>query len=835
MIDPRTPDFSNTPVADKRPAFAYAPRAAAAQLQSANAVTSPVGTLRPDTEAPPIPPLVTITTAFFNTGEVFRETARCVFAQSLQAWEWIIVNDGSSNPEALALLDEFRHIDPRVRVVDHPENRGLSAARNTGFREARTPYVYQLDSDDLIEPTAVEKCLWYMHTHPEAGFVATNVVGFQAQEYLWDKGFHNGAAFLKENLATPMGIVRRAVFDEVGEYDETNRGGMEDWEFWLRCAAHGHWGTTIPEYLAWYRRREQHWDTWANMRAEEHRRAFHDELLAKYEPALTGPGKRFPHIPRRPRLPFEDVRVEPGLANPLAKAAPRLLLIVPWLTLGGADKFNVAMVRELVSRGWEVTVATTLAGDNSWLPEFTSLTPDVFVTPHFLHETDVPAFLRYLIESRSPDAVMVSNSEMGYHLLPYLRAHCPEPAYLDLSHMEEPWWKNGGHPRYGAGSQALLDLNIVVSDHLKAWQVARGADPEGIEVCYVSACEDSRHWRRDAEARARVREGLGISADQPVILYAGRIVEQKRPRVFAQAVHEIVRQGLDFTCLVAGDGPDMGWLRWYINENGLSERVRLLGAVPHAQMHELMSAADIFFLPSMWEGIAISIYEAMSMELAVVGADVGGQRELVTPDCGVLVPRHADEQHEVAEYAAALASTLADPAEGRAMGKRGRERIRDAFEPRHMGERIADLLALAQRRRDERPRLPVDPAFGVECAVRGLEYLRAWEMSEIHFHQREHLARERDHLRAERDDLARQRDELARERESMILDIYSAAYTNGSHLPDPSTMARQMLHENVRYVVVDRLNDALKSMRLQGTLKALTVRVLKRRPGQPHP
>ncbi len=76
---------------------------------------------------------MTITTAFFNTGEVFRDTARCVFGQSLQAWEWVIVNDGSSDPAALALLEEFRSIDPRVRVVDHPRNMGLSAARNTGF------------------------------------------------------------------------------------------------------------------------------------------------------------------------------------------------------------------------------------------------------------------------------------------------------------------------------------------------------------------------------------------------------------------------------------------------------------------------------------------------------------------------------------------------------------------------------------------------------------------------------------------------------------------------------------------------------------------------------
>ena len=65
----------------------------------------------------------------------------------------------------------------------------------------------------------------------------------------------------------------------------------------------------------------------------------------------------------------------------------------------------------------------------------------------------------------------------------------------------------------------------------------------------------------------------------------------------------------------------------------------MLGGVPNEKMRDLLAAADIFFLPSRWEGIALAIYEAMSMGVAVVGAIVGGQAELVTPECGVLIPR----------------------------------------------------------------------------------------------------------------------------------------------------------------------------------------------------
>jgi len=53
-------------------------------------------------------------------------------------------------------------------------------------------------------------------------------------------------------------MVRRPVFLSVGGYDETIRGDLEDWDFWLKCANAGYWGATIPEYLDWYRRRADH-------------------------------------------------------------------------------------------------------------------------------------------------------------------------------------------------------------------------------------------------------------------------------------------------------------------------------------------------------------------------------------------------------------------------------------------------------------------------------------------------------------------------------------------------------------------------------------------------
>ena len=372
-------------------------------------------------------------------------------------------------------------------------------------------------------------------------------------------------------------------------------------------------------------------------------------------------------------------------------------------------------------RGWEVTLASTNNGDMSWMPEFARYTPDIFVLHNFLKQADFPRFLHYLIRSRRPDVVMLTQSEMGYLLLPYLRAICPEPAYVDYTHMEEIYWKNGGYPRYAAGSQSLLELNIVSSHHLEQWIQSRGADPARIEVCYTNIDPDK--WSPSADDRQRVREEFGIGPETIVILYAGRICTQKQPRVFTRVMEELAKRKLDFFTLVAGDGENRTWMESTIAKQGLQQRVRMLGAVSNERVRQLMSASDIFFLPSLWEGIALSIFEAMSMQLAVVGSDVGGQKELVTEDCGLLHPRGGEEE-EAGWYADSMSRLISDPQACRAMGRAARQRICELFHIDQMGERMASLLERAIRLKREQPRLPIDPYFGLECVTRAVEFMR---------------------------------------------------------------------------------------------------------------
>ena len=708
MIDPLQPDYTNTPAAPGRPRFGYMP--------------AEQGTA----------PCMTVITPFHNTGPVFHETARSVLQQSLQQFEWLIINDGSTDPEALAVLAHYRNGDPRIRIIDFPENRGPAAARNLGFHSARTPYVVQLDSDDLLEPTAAEKWLWFLQSYPEFAFAGSYSVAFSGQEYLWQRGFHDGAASLEENQIDNKTMIRKSAHAAAGGYDETLRQGGEDWDFWLRSATAGYWGGTVPEYLAWYRRRLVHKDWWTHQ--TEWWQTFRIQLRKRY-PQLWDNG--FPQV--QPRWPTPHARLPESLpcANALQKEKPRLLLILPWLAMGGADKFNLDLLQQLVCLGWEVTIVTTLSGDHSWLPLFTAYTPDIFVLPHFLRAVDYPRFLRYLIESRQIDCVLISQSELGYLLLPDLRAHFPHVTFLDLCHIEDEQWREGGYPRAAVDYQELLDANVVVSEHLKQWMGKRGGDLQRIHTCYINV--DSTRWRPDAALRDHVREELQLDPQVPALLYVGRMCEQKQPRVFAHTILHLASSARPFVAIVAGDGPDLAWLRAFVKDHTLDAHVRFLGAVSNDRVRELMNATDILFLPSQWEGIALVIYEAMACGLPVVGADVGGQRELVTLECGILIPRSTEEAEAVA-YADTLAKLLEDAALRARMGEAGRNRVEKEFRLEHMGERMVEILCEARRLHTEQPRPTLGRGFGTVCATNAIEYLRVAEVADGLWRDREQPA-----------------------------------------------------------------------------------------------
>jgi glycosyltransferase involved in cell wall biosynthesis/GT2 family glycosyltransferase len=638
-------------------------------------------------------PEISVITPAYEPGAFLLELAQGLRNQTLADFEWIIVDDASAKPEAGEILRQLAAADPRIRIIRHETNQGPAAARNTGIAHSSGHYLFFVDSDDLVDVTILEKSRLVLERYPSFAFVNTYVKGFGAQEYHWKGGFHDKEIFLADNRNTSCFMSRRSVFQSI-PFDAEMKTGCEDWDFWLHAASKGFWGYTIPEYLYQYRRSAE--KKWEAFNTPEALKQVQQTMMARYGeklkasgfPSADFPSYSFGYVPAP--FPLPQLNIQPGSER-------SLLCVFPWLEIGGADQFNINFLKGLKERGWTITLVTTVKSGHPWEDEFRKLTTDIFHLPALGADYDAPALLDYIIQSRQPARLFLSNSMLGYHLLPHIVKKYPSLPVIDYVHCDDPGWCNGGYPFLSAIYTAWLAKTLVTSQSLKNWCLERGADKERVSVCYINV--DTKKISRSEEQRRVVRQELNLPQDLPLIIYVARLTRQKQPDVLVKTLAKLKEKGGRFKALIIGDGPDREQLLADMEKYKLGETVTYLGSRPNAEVMRYMDAADLFFLPSLYEGIALSIFEAMAKGLPIVGADVGGQSELVANGCGVLVKPSTPAQ-EANEYAEVLLRLTANPASLREMGLKARRRVEEGFDLEGMvGQMETELLNIPARPR----------------------------------------------------------------------------------------------------------------------------------------
>jgi glycosyltransferase involved in cell wall biosynthesis/SAM-dependent methyltransferase len=638
--------------------------------------------ITPDTPRP----AVTIVTPFFNMAEFIGETADSVSRQTFRDFEWLIIDDGSTDPLAVESLDKLSRRDNRVRIL-RQANAGPGAARNHGFREARSDYVAQLDADDLLAPTFLEKCIWFLETYPHYAWAHTASIGFGDQSYLWLREFKRDE-LLKENFLVPTSVVRRSAHLTVGGYDESIRYGHEDWDYWLRMVEHGFTSKVIPEYLCWYRRR-------ANSRISEteadpvRKREFADSMLQKYGQVYKDGLPPAPDASWPPPYPLINDHL-PFVNRQPSGDRPGVLFMWPWVTMGGADKFNLDLLRGLGRSRFRPYVITTLKSVNPWWDRFNQLTPEIFHLPNFLPVEDWLRFLVYLIRSRDISLVFISNSEYGYLCSPVLKKIFPNLKIIDFVHMEQMDWRGGGYAYASKTLSPILDRSLVSSQHLQRTYIEEFGRDSGKVHCVYTNIDAEEEFNPERFAPGLLRQEVGCPLSALVLLYIARICDQKRPEAVIEIASRLrKRTATPFQVWIVGDGPGLPEMKKLSSNLGLEDTCVFWGS--RRDTGQFYRKADIFLLPSQWEGIALTLYEAMAMGLPVVASDVGGQRELVTEETGVLIPLGVPD--EIDRFVESLLHLIEHPDARQQMGKAGRERVRQHFPLSQMVEAITEHLA----------------------------------------------------------------------------------------------------------------------------------------------
>jgi len=198
---------------------------------------------------------------------------------------------------------------------------------------------------------------------------------------------------------------------------------------------------------------------------------------------------------------------------------------------------------------------------------------------------------------------------------------------------------------------------------------------------------DPARFHPDPTARAALRAQFGTPETRPVVIAVSRLVRMKGYPELAEAMHAVPEAEL----WVVGErldsdrGDDMTAL---LSNAGLGDRLRLLGY--RDDVATLLAAADIFVLPSHFEGLPMSVIEAMLVGLPVIASSLPGTREQVEPELsGLLVP-----PRQAAPLGEALRRLVNDPALRRRMGDAGRARALSCFNESRVVARTLDLLGL---------------------------------------------------------------------------------------------------------------------------------------------
>ncbi|MGV3710699.1 MAG: glycosyltransferase family 4 protein [Gemmatimonas sp.] len=376
-------------------------------------------------------------------------------------------------------------------------------------------------------------------------------------------------------------------------------------------------------------------------------------------------------------LQLLDERALPSVTR--APSAPKgrhnVLAVLQGFPMGGYAAFNADFLPRLVRRGHRLTVCTTELWRTEWRIEHVrAATDDVVHASGIVGLLSLPRYISYLIASRVIDVVLVSHSLTGYRSLAWLRRQHPDVAFVDYVHTD--WFESqmyGSYAALGAAHATWLDSQMASSQALANDLVQRGARAETTVAQPINL--DVTDWDPARFPAAEIRKSLNVRADQPFILFAGRLSSEKRPLLAVECWKALLDSGIDARFAFAGNGNQLGATLEAVEKSGMKDRVEFLGELDGDMLKYVYSAADIYHAPSEIEGIARALFEAMAMQCVPVVADVGGQRELVTDECGALIPHGPDE---VARYVAALKDAC-DSANMRRKQKAARQRIVQNF------------------------------------------------------------------------------------------------------------------------------------------------------------
>lgn len=635
-------------------------------------------------------PIISVIIPFYNDKKYIEQSINCILNQTFPYYEILIIDDGSKDEESLKKLEEVSKIDKRIRVF-HKSNEGLAATRDYGATKSSKTckYLMFIDSDDLLEPTFMECAYWTLETNKEAAWAYSDSVGFESYTYTWNKWF-DSEKMKKVNELLAIAMVRKSDFNRVNGYGLREKAVNEDWNFWLKLLGHDRYPIHMSFYGMWYRRKE----TGELKNASKNQK----RTLEIIEGTASKITKRVNAI----QYPKYDYNYD-LLSDKIDIITPKcvdnnkinILMILPWMITGGADRFVLDLVSNLDKNKFEITILTTEPNKNVLRQQFEE-NATVYDLTSFLSQKYWLSFINYIIEKNNINLIFNTNSKFGYSILPYLKSKNPNIPIIDYIHMEEWYNRNGGYSRYSTMMKSVIDKTLTCNENSKRILKEHfGRNSEKIETVYIGV--DEEKFNPSKFNKNELLEKYGLQNEKRYILsYICRISEQKRPILLLEIVKKLKEKRNDFLVLVVGNGNLLEKMKKKASEMEILENIKFLGNIEKTE--EIYALSDATINCSIKEGLALTSYESLSMGVPVISANVGGQKELITEDVGIVVTCMQDEKtiysedydsNEINDYVVGIENVLNNLEKYK---ENCRNRILDKFTSKNMINKMTEIF-----------------------------------------------------------------------------------------------------------------------------------------------
>lgn len=354
-------------------------------------------------------PLVSVIVPCYNYGQYLEEAIDSVLAQTFQDLEIIVVDDGSTDPETIRILE---HLDkPKTRVI-RQHNQKLPKTRNNGIKQAQGKYICCLDSDDKLKPTYLEKCLIRLENQ-KLDICYTWIQEFEDSERIFFTRDFDIATLIHSNGVEVSAVFSKTIWEKSGGYNEAMIHGYEDWDYWISVAEHGGIGAKIDEPLFLYRK---HGVSMIDAAAKKHKMLF--ETLQKNHPRAYSDPSLLRELKRIQKRYWARNAYQNLLRHP--NEGKELLVVIPELSREYLDKVKC------FSTDCTIVATETLYDDIYDLrADYESETGDIFHLRGFIEEPRWEGFLQYLIRSRGINECVILDERL-FSLMPALKKAFPQ-------------------------------------------------------------------------------------------------------------------------------------------------------------------------------------------------------------------------------------------------------------------------------------------------------------------------------------------------------------------------------------------------------------------------